>query len=99
MAKEGPRVVWRRLAAFDAVSGACSTVLLVGTPASLQATQVREVPARTGERVRRAFLLNVTRFSSDVRDGRDDPGQIHRPGSELRVARAIGDDILEVEAP
>src|SRR2546430_9704043 len=46
-----------------------------------------------------ALLLDVTGFVIDVRNAGQQASEIDRSGAELRVARAILHDVLQVEAP
>src|SRR5215207_6471332 len=86
MANDGPRAAWRREARLVMVAS--------GKPA-----KELEVAPSAGQRVRRAFLLNVTRFLGDVRDRRNEAPEVEHAGAQLRVAGAVGYDVLEVKAP
>src|SRR5438034_3742232 len=46
-----------------------------------------------------ALLLDVTGLAIDVRNAGQQAAEIDRSGAELRVARAVLHDVLQMEAP
>src|SRR5437879_12810821 len=69
------------------------------TALELQLAEKLVVPLGAGQRIGSPLLLDVARLAIDVRHGRQQASEIERAGAELGVARAIGDDVLQVEAP
>src|SRR5947209_1533332 len=70
-----------------------------GSGLEFQRLQKRTVASRVVEGMLDALLLDVTGFVIDVRNAGQQASEIDRSGAELRVARAILHDVLQVEAP
>src|SRR5437773_8491225 len=70
-----------------------------GPGLEFQRLQKRAVPSRVVEWMLDAFLLDVTGLVIDVRNVGQQAPEIDRSGAELRVARTILRDVLQMEAP
>src|SRR5207244_11853815 len=70
-----------------------------GSGLEFQRLQKRTVASRVVEGMLDALLLDVTGFVIDVRNAGQQAPEIDRSGAELRVARAILNDVLQMEAP
>src|SRR5512141_2297733 len=60
-------------------------------------SEVLVVLARARHFIARAFLLHVAGFMREIGNRCEEFLEVERPLSELRIARAIGNDVLQVE--
>src|SRR5213080_395559 len=70
-----------------------------GSGLEFQRLQKRAVASRVVEGMLDALLLDVTGLVIDVRNVGQQAPEIDRSGAELRVARTILRDVLQMEAP